>query len=250
MTDKEFVERIKGLLDYDTLYVNGGWGWPLDSANKNRALMNSYNAQPLRAYKIEQASRFTFAFDCVCMIKAVLWGWSGSYFDHNGGAKYAANGVPDINADRMISECGERYDWDHIVPGAVVWMKGHIGVYVGDGFVVEATPIWADGVQMTALNAPKAGYNWRKWTCWGLLPWVEYQPEDAMTYDDFKLFMHRYEAERKSLAADEYASEALEWAKANGISVGDAAGNLMPQAYVKRQDVVLMLYRAEKQHGK
>lgn len=242
MNNWEFAEKVKHILEYRTLYVNGGWGWPLDAANKVRALMNSYNAQAIRSYKIEAASRDTFAFDCVCMIKAVLWGWSGKHFDHNGGAKYASNGVPDLNADQMIQACGERYDWENIEVGSVVWVKGHIGVYVGDGMVVEATPIWRDGVQMTSLNVPKKGYHYRKWKCWGKLPWVEYL-EDFVTYEQFKQYMEKYLAELKDQDADEYAIDAIDWAYKEGIMKGDEHGNVMPQSPIKRQDVAVMLRR-------
>lgn len=252
MKASELVSRMVDLSKRRTLYVNGGWGWPLTETNKARALTKSYNTQPERKRKIMAASADTIAVDCVCSIKMLFWGWTGDLQDHNGGAKYATGGMPDINADQMMARCpARRTDWQNIQPGAVVWKTGHIGVYIGDGLVVESTPIWKDGCQITALNAPRTGYHYRKWTCWGLLPWVEYEPEEEeMTFEKFKEYMARYEEETRAKPADAYAEEALAWAKANGISVGDTAGNLMPQSFVKRQDVALMLYRAETKNGK
>lgn len=65
--------------------------------------------------------------------------------------------------------------------------------------------------------------------------------------------MAAYLEERRNLPADEYAKPALEWAKEQGIMVGDENGNQMPQAWTKRQDLAVMLYalmRAqEKNHG-
>lgn len=246
MTSNEFVSKIYELLNYKTLYVNGAWGWPMSQVNKERAISrNAYNAQTARSRKIKAASSDTFGFDCVCMIKGVLWGWSGDVSKSYGGAGYNINGVPDINADQMIKVCQVFNDWTKIVPGAVVWKTGHIGVYVGGGLVVEATPIWKDGVQLTALNAPKPGYNYRTWTKWGLLPYIEYIEEDEMTYEDFKAFMERYEKELASKPASGYAKDAISWARSSGLMVGDAAGNIMPQSPIKRQDLVLMLYRQE-----
>lgn len=252
MKASELIDKLVALSKQKTLYVNGGWGWPMTESNKKRALTNGYNAQPERKRKVLAATSDTIGVDCVCMIKAMLWGWTGNLKDRNGGAVYASNGVPDINADQMIERCpAKRTDWQNIKPGAAVWKKGHIGVYIGDGLVVESTPIWKDGCQITALNAPRKGYSYRKWTCWGQLPWIEYDlEEDEMTYEQFKEFMKRYEEEKRKEPADAYAKEALDWAKKNGISVGDAAGNLMPQSFVKREDAVLMLYRAEKKDGK
>lgn len=249
MTSNEFVERIKGITAYKTLYVNGAWGWPMTEANKARATKrNPYNRLSYRREKIMAASPDTFGFDCVCMIKGILWGWSGKTSLSYGGAGYAINGVPDVNADQMIKLCQTSTDWPHIIRGSVVWLKGHIGVYIGDGLVVEATPIWQDGVQITSLNVPRKGYNYRKWTCWGTLPFIDYsEEEDEMfSYEDFKKYMAQYEEELAKKPADKYAQEALKWAKENGISIGDEKGNLKPQTPVKREDAVLMLYRAEK----
>lgn len=50
-------------------------------------------------------------------------------------------------------------------------------MYVGDGLVIECTPKWDDGVQYTAcLNIGSvSGYNGRKWTRHGKLPYVTYE---------------------------------------------------------------------------
>lgn len=58
-------------------------------------------------------------------------------------------------------------------------MSGHIGVYIGDGLAVECQPAWKNGVQITACNCTKAGYNRRNWTKHGKLPYIEYVEETA-----------------------------------------------------------------------
>lgn len=252
MTNREFIEILKKMLQSKTLYVNGGWGWPLYDANKSRALRtNNYNKQKHRQDLIMAATPDTFGFDCVCMIKAALWGWNGNAAHRNGGASYVANGVPDLNADQMIRACGPRYDWTEIVPGAVVWMPGHIGVYIGDRQVIECSPAWEDGVQVSYLNFQKtanSGEHWRDWRCWGLLPWVSYSEDlDMLTYEQFKDYMNRYLDEVKTAPADMYARAALEWVRCMDIMVGDGNGNLMPHAPVTRQDLAVVLKRYDKQ---
>lgn len=162
-----------------TLYVMGCFGAPLTNANKTRYTQNhSYNRQSSRTAKIKAASADTFGFDCVGLIKGLLWGWSGAKSKTYGGAKYTANGVPDINADTMITRCASvSTSFSGIQPGEVVWTEGHIGIYIGNGLAVESTPSWADGVQITAvLNiGSKAGYNGRRWKKHGRLPYVTYQ---------------------------------------------------------------------------
>ena len=168
----------KAATNCKTLYVMGCFGAPLTNANKTRYTTNhNYNRQSSRTAKIKAASPDTFGFDCVGLIKGLLWGWSGAKSKTYGGATYASNRVPDINADTMIRRCDSvSSDFSRIQPGEVVWTDGHIGVYIGDGLAVESTPQWADRVQITAvLNiGKKAGYNGRRWKKHGRLPWVSY----------------------------------------------------------------------------
>ena len=163
---------------HKTLYVMGCFGAPLHQANRKRYTENhSYNRQAPRAAKIKAASADTFGFDCVGLIKGLLWGWNGKTGQTYGGAKYTANNVPDINADTMIRSCPDRTsDFSTIQPGEVVWTDGHIGIYIGNGLAVEATPKWEDRVQITAvLNiGKKAGYNGRRWKKHGRLPYIKY----------------------------------------------------------------------------
>lgn len=177
MTSAEFVKRLKAAAtDYKTLYVMGCFGAPMNSANKKRYTANhSYNKQAARTAMINAATADTFGFDCVCLIKGILWGWSGDKSKTYGGAGYAVNGVPDIGADSMIKVCKNvTTDFSHIEIGEAVWMEGHIGVYVGDGLAVECTPRWANKVQITACNRSVSGYNRRNWTKHGKIPYVKY----------------------------------------------------------------------------
>ena len=178
----EFINKIKEVANnYNTLYVMGCFGAPLTGNNVNRYLTNhEYNKQAERTRMIKAVADKNppyFGFDCVCLIKGILWGWNGSNKIY-GGATYVSNGVPDIDADTMITKCsGVSTDFSNIEAGEVVWLKGHIGVYIGDGLVVECTPSWKNCVQITALKniGEKSGYNARKWTKHGKLPYVEYE---------------------------------------------------------------------------
>lgn len=181
MTNKEFAEKLKDIATkYKTLYVMGCFGAPMTEANKKRYCNNhSYNKDATRTAMIKAASADTFGFDCVCLIKGVLWGWCGDKNRTYGGAGYAINGVPDIGADTMITKCsGVSTDFSKIEIGEAVWMSGHIGVYVGNGLAVECTPKWENKVQITACNCSKSGYNRRNWTKHGKLPYISYVAEE------------------------------------------------------------------------
>ena len=182
MNNIKFVDKIKDIADnYETLYIMGCFGSPMNAANRRRFCDNhSYNRQPARTAMIQAASPSTFGFDCVCLIKGVLWGWNGDKNKVYGGATYASNGVPDYGADMMISICSDvSTDFSEIEVGEAVWTPGHIGVYVGNGLAVECTPKWDNCVQYTACNRAVAGYNRRNWTKHGKLPYIEYTPVEV-----------------------------------------------------------------------
>ena len=117
-----------------------------------------------------------FAFDCSGLIKSDLWGWKGANRP-NGGAVFYAHGMPDVNANTMIGMCRDvSSDFSNIKLGELVWLEGHVGLYVGDGLAVESTPQWKNGVQLTACNCDREGYPRRDWTKHGKFPFIYYAP--------------------------------------------------------------------------
>lgn len=180
MKSSTFVKKALDIAkNYKTSYIWGGLGRPITEAN----LQNAIAQYSVNSSYAERARRFlnqnrAFFFDCVGLIKCILWGWCGDASKSRGGAVYGANGVPDTSADGMIAMCtGVSTNFGGVVPGEVVWCKGHIGIYVGDGLAVECTPAWKNGVQVTAVGniGPVEGYSSRKWTKHGKLPWVTYE---------------------------------------------------------------------------
>lgn len=185
MNNIEFANKAKDIaLNYKTLYVLGCFGAPLNPINKKRYTNNyEYNKRNVRKNKILDVSNDTFGFDCVCLIKGILWGWNGNLNHVYGGAKYASNGVLDISSDQLVEYCTcVSTDFDDIQVGEIVHMPGHTGICVGDGLVVECIPIWKDGVQITSLlniNS-KAGYEGRIWFEHGKLKWIEYVSDNLI----------------------------------------------------------------------
>ena len=177
LKSNEFVRRLKDIArNKETFYVHGCFGAPMNAKNRQRYSTNDdYNRS--RARLINNLTADVFGFDCVCLIKGILWGWNGDKSKTYGGACYKANGVPDTNADGMIKLCSNvSTDFKNIEVGEAVWLQGHIGVYVGDGLVVECTPKWHNKVQVTALGnlGNKSDYYTRSWTKHGKLPWIDY----------------------------------------------------------------------------
>lgn len=183
MKNTEFVAKAIDIANnYKTLYVMGCFGAPMNEKNKARYIKNhEYNRSASRAKMINAASDDTFGFDCVCLVKGLLWGWNGDKNARYGGAKYKSNGVPEIGTESMICVCSDvSSDFSKIEKGELLWLKGHVGIYIGNGMAVECTPAWDNKVQITACNCTKSGYNRRNWTKHGKLPYIEYVKETVV----------------------------------------------------------------------
>ena len=108
--------------------------------------------------------------DCVGLIKG--YGWLDASI---GAIRYGTNGMPDYGANTMYRAAaqagvsGRDYGPMSTMPdivGLAVHMNGHIGVYIGGGYVIEAANTSA-GVIKTKL----AG---RGWTEWCKIPYINY----------------------------------------------------------------------------
>lgn len=140
MKTTEFIERAKELMGLPNKYVWGGF----------------FNNKTDGAYHC----------DCSGLIKAIIWRYPGG--------KYESNGLSDHNANTIISkDCtsvSTNMSASAITPGEVVWLEGHIGIYIGNGYVIESTPKWKNKVQKTKLTD-------RSWKKHGKLKCLEYEPE-------------------------------------------------------------------------
>ena len=188
MTAAELVQRaIDVAKNYKTIYMYAAFGFQVtDATIKDKSTQNlngwytSTRIAMLNAVANQKPP--VWGFDCVNLYKALLWGWTGDESKERGGAKFASNGVPDTNANGLFGKCTEKSaDFSRIVPGEALWIEGHFGLYIGDGLAVECTPNWKNGVQITAvLNiSSKSGYNGRKWTQHGKLPYLAYDESAA-----------------------------------------------------------------------
>ena len=188
MNNKEFAKKALNIAEnYNTAYVWGSFGLVANASNMQR-MINQYSKNNKYLARARQIYGNGYFFDCVGLIKGILWGWCGNASATYGGAKYASNGVPDVSADQMINLCsGVSTNFSNIEVGEAVWLTGHIGIYIGNGVVIEATPAWNGGVQKSALSniGSISGLNSRRWTKHGKLPYILYaKSEDTITFPD------------------------------------------------------------------
>lgn len=101
--------------------------------------------------------------DCVGLIKG--YGWLNTETME---IEYGTNGMPDIGANQMYYNATRKGTIDTIpdVPGLAVWKSGHIGVYVGNGQVIEAMG--------TKYGVVKTQLQGRGWTHWLEIPYINY----------------------------------------------------------------------------
>lgn len=183
MDSMTLVNKCKDLVEHHaTVYAYGCWGNQLTESLINaKAKQYSWfytDSKKAQLRAMTKLGYVVWAFDCVNMIKSILWGWCGNTSKATGGAVYCSNGVPDESANTIFQDyCYDKTnDFSNIIPGEFVWMNGHIGVYVGDNIVVECTPAWQNKVQYTGLGnrGGKAGYNTRTWTSHGKSQFIDY----------------------------------------------------------------------------
>lgn len=101
--------------------------------------------------------------DCVGLIKGYLW-------SANNTATPKYNASQDVSANRMRSLCKESGKMNSLpeIAGVLVFMDGHVGIYEGNGNVIECTVNFGGGVVRTKLSQ-------RKWTSWGKCPFITYE---------------------------------------------------------------------------
>lgn len=105
--------------------------------------------------------------DCVGLIKGYSW-----YDIENKKTVIGLNGMSDIGADKMFDNATEKGTIDTLpeIPGLAVWHKGHIGIYIGNGEVVQAANTQV-GVVRTRVSS-------NAWTHWLKIPYIEYLEQE------------------------------------------------------------------------
>lgn len=101
--------------------------------------------------------------DCIGLIKSYAW-----YNADSGQITVGSNGFSDCGANSIWGNVKESGPISNMpdTPGLAVWMNGHIGVYVGNGEVIEA--------QGTAYGVVKTQLKNRGWSKWLKIPNIKH----------------------------------------------------------------------------
>ena len=168
-TDKNNLDLVKwAQMAYDNKwgYVWGSHGNVL-TANELKRLEKTFGSHITdkeEYIKSHWLGRRTS--DCVGLIKG--YGW---YDETSGTIKYGTNGMKDVTADGMFNSAVEKGPISTMpdIPGIAVWHQGHIGVYIGNGYVIHAANTY-DGVIKTPITSSG-------WTHWLKVPYINYIEE-------------------------------------------------------------------------
>lgn len=167
MKCEDFINKLKHIVSLPTTYYSVAGG---DWAKWNGKSWN---------------------FDCVILVKAILWGWNENKNHAHGGAVYGSNGVYDDSADTIINRCKNvSSSFKNIVPGELLYMAGHVGIYIGDGQVIECTAAWEGKVLYSKIdnsgNRSRNGISAGKWLKHGKLPYLTYDESDTTSSTESK----------------------------------------------------------------
>ena len=157
--------------------------------------------------------------DCVGLIKGYLWCESP-----DGSPKYKM--AQDVAVEGLYKKCSRKGDISTLpeTPGVCVFMRdmGHVGVYIGNGEVVEAMG-HAYGVVKTKV----AG---RGWAYWGMPDWISYgyvaegEPTSTQTPANGTDFSLNFRILRQGCVGDDVRALQL-MLKARGYQCGNYGTN-------------------------
>lgn len=168
-TNKGLVEYAKAQLGKP--YWFGTFGQTANELlhkSKKKQYPNYYTAQDFSSQYGQRVH------DCIGLIKGYLWSDTPTSIP-----QYRA--AQDVSADGMLARCIEKGSISTIpeIPGVLVFSPQHVGVYIGNGYVIEARG-HAYGVVKTKLSS-------RAWKNWGKCPWIEYIEENQFKKENLVL---------------------------------------------------------------
>ena len=165
----DLVKWAEYAADKEWGYVYGTYGTVL-SESMLTAKMEQY---PDEVATKEQFIRDTWlgkrTADCVGLIKG--YGWFNTVSQET---VIGANGMQDLSANGMYDAATVKGEISTIpeTPGLAVWKDGHIGIYIGDGNVVEAY-----GTERGVIRSVLADGGWTHWLEVPSITYVEQEEE-------------------------------------------------------------------------
>ena len=169
LTNIGLLENTIKCYNNSNYYIYGTFGQKLTSSlveSKIKQYPSFYRTEERKRNARNAVGRYKYAYDCVGLIKAYLFGGFGN-------VKY--NSKYDLSANGMYNKCTEKGKIATIpnIKGLLVWMDGHIGVYDGEKYTYECT------VSGGSFKILKTVAKTRGWTNWGKCAYITYQSSNS-----------------------------------------------------------------------
>ena len=163
-------KTARGLVEYAIAQLGKPYWYGTFGQAASKGLYEQKKNQYPNQYIWDYDSSTAKVHDCVGLIKGYLW--CNSPDDNNP----AYNSAQDKSANGMHTACKTKGEMETMpeIPGLLVFFDKHVGVYIGNGEVVEARSR-RHGVYKSKLAE-------RPWTSWGYCPYITYEaPEQKNT---------------------------------------------------------------------
>ncbi|MBP3673480.1 MAG: hypothetical protein J6J18_06595 [Oscillospiraceae bacterium] len=151
-----------GLVEWAYMAYNDGWGYVWGTYGHvltDGLLASKINQYPDNVGIYEDFIRQNYVgkrtADCIGLIKGYSW-----YNPETGSIEYATNGMPDISAGQIYSYAKKKGPISTLpeIPGLVLCAPGHVGIYVGGGYVIHAS-----GTKVGVIKTQVASGGWTSW---------------------------------------------------------------------------------------
>lgn len=160
---QSLIEKFKYALDNDWGYIWGTAGEKWTEADQRKATRQQtieYGAKWIGHYVADCSGLFSWAFKQL-----------GGYMYHGSNTMYKSY----CTAKGTFSG-GKRTDGNELLPGTALFTgteanHGHVGLYIGDGYVIEARGTQTGVVKTKATD--------KRWTFWGELKGVDYAQQES-----------------------------------------------------------------------
>lgn len=188
---------------------------------KSKQYPAHYGSSRMAKYRSQIGNQ---VFDCIGLVKAYLW-------NENGKITYNSN--QDKSADTMLSICKEKGPINTMpeMPGILVFMPGHVGVYIGNGEVIEARG-FSYGVVKTRLTG-------RGWKNWGKCPYLQYVDEKSKPEKESVIMGKVF----NDVEDNRWSAAYIKAAKDLGIISGNPDGTFNPTGPLTREQATVINVR-------